>query len=147
MGLWYMYTLCQAFLECEFQAYLSYICVFLPLDLFLIKRKNYPTLPVHDLHYTKVCYILIIYPWISVRGFNVEDWPSLFLLGAMKFDLDKVIWKIALIFLFWPPLPMHIRRITYKFPFRRTTKHFFRLVNFSYLIIRQRWQCILPVSR
>ena len=103
------------------------ICAFLPLYLFLIKRKNYPT--VNGLCFTLWNNVLrtIICPWISLRRFNIEGRPSSFWAGALKFDLDKVILKNAHISFFRPSLGIHIRRITLKFPFRCASNDFCKL--------------------
>ena len=57
------------------------IGAFVPFYLFLIKRKNYPT--VNDLHLTPLNNVLHI--------INIEGRPSSFLAGALTFDLVKVI--------------------------------------------------------
>ena len=76
------------------------IYAFVPLYLFLIKRKNYPT--VNSLCFTLWNNVLhtIICPWISLRRFNIENRPSSFWAGALKFDLDKVIFKKCAHFFF-----------------------------------------------
>ena len=76
------------------------ICAFLPLYLFFINRKNYPT--VNGLCFTLWNNVLrtVICPWISLRRFNIEGRPSSFLAGSLKFDLDKVIFKNAHILFF-----------------------------------------------
>ena len=104
------------------------ICAFLPLYLYSIKRKNYPTVnilcltPLNNVSHTIICL------WNSLRGFYIEGSPSLFLAGALKFDLDKVIFKKMRTF-FRPSLGIHIRRITLKFPFRCASNEFCKLSN------------------
>ena len=87
-GFWVLILYVRLLWSVIFELY-KIIYAFLPLYLFLIKRKNYPT--VNGLCFTLWNNVLhiIICPWISLRRFNIEGRPSSFWAGELNFDLEK----------------------------------------------------------
>ena len=98
-------------------------------------------------------YIMVLHCAIALRhynlplnlstGFDIDGWPSLFFMGTLKCDLDKVI----SFHLFVISVVIHKSRITFQFAFRQASKHFLQVILylFNCSIITQHGQCVLPV--
>lgn len=127
VNIYNIYTLCQAFMECDFQTGVKkmrfHICI----------RKNYFTVNGSCITLCISHNATCICPWISIHRFNIESWPTVFLTRVLEFDLDKLIFFLNH---FFPPLMQFIfKELYFKIPFRHVSRHFYRLVNPSIITI------------
>ena len=126
-----LYTLYQAFVECDFIAILSYLCISALVFIFNGERI---ISQVYVLHYAMMFYILssaneVLLGYLMLRVDCLPFWQE-----SLSLTCIKQFKKMCIFLLIRPSFVIHIRRITWKFSFRRALNNFCML-SYSSLII------------